>query len=118
MDIPTFEKLVADARKQEDELLRQKGHDYTQGNADRLKNFKAIAARLNVTPMQVWAVYFFKHIDAIETFLRTGIIRSETIAGRFADARNYLYLGQALLMDTQNLDTVAPAVAQADGDCK
>lgn len=75
-------------------ILTQKGHDYTQGDVkhDRLKNFDRNGGRLNLRPEQVLAIYMFKHIDAIETYLRLGAVESEPIEGRIFDAINYLLL--------------------------
>lgn len=82
-----------------DLLLATKGRDYTQGasdNADydigRLKNFYRNAERLGLRPMQVLAVYLNKHLDAIETFFKSGQLESEPIEGRIQDAINYLLL--------------------------
>lgn len=73
---------------------------YTSGSADVLHNFKAVAARVGITPMQVWAVYFLKHVDAIVTAARSpDTPQAESLDGRFADAINYLQLGHALIGD-------------------
>ena len=78
-----------------DQLLTQKGADYTQGaagDAGRLKNFYTAAERLGLESRQVLAVYLHKHLSAIETFLQKGQVESEAIEGRIADAVNYLLL--------------------------
>ncbi len=72
-------------------ILRAKGHDYTQGEA-RLKNFFRNGQRLQLSAEKVLAVYMFKHLDAIETWLLDGQLRSEPIEGRIFDAINYLLL--------------------------
>lgn len=67
------------------------------GNQDVLHNFKTVAQRVGVTPGQVWAVYFLKHIDAITSIMcAPDLPVSEAPIGRFADAVNYLKLGYAL----------------------
>lgn len=75
-----------------DEIAKVKGHDYTQGSPNRLKNFDDAAARLGLRPEQVLAVYMNKHWSAIETFLKKGKVESEPIEGRIADMINYLLL--------------------------
>lgn len=73
---------------------------YTLGNEDVLRNFKAVAERIGVTPEQAWAVYFLKHIDAITAIMaKPELPVSEAPLGRFADAINYLKLGYALLSE-------------------
>lgn len=77
------------------DLLTKKGADYTQGatgDYGRLKNFYASAKRWGVTPRQVLAIYWGKHLAAIETFIQQGQVESEPIRGRIADAINYLVL--------------------------
>jgi hypothetical protein len=66
-------------------INKTKGHDYA-GEEDALSNFKRNADRLGLTPIQVWGVYFHKHLDAIETYVREGGVASEPIEGRIQDA--------------------------------
>jgi hypothetical protein len=78
-------------------IEREKRPGYVVGDADVLKNFKAVAQRLGLTPAQVWGVYFLKHVDAITAIMtRPELPVSEPPIGRFADALNYLKLGYAL----------------------
>lgn len=82
------------------ELLTQKGHDYTQGavgDEGRLKNFYSGAERLGISPMQVLATYMYKHWSAIETYVAKGKVESEPIEERIADAVNYLLLLHKLI---------------------
>jgi hypothetical protein len=99
MNANEFMDIVAMMQGEQSGLLNIKGNDYTQGDADRLINFKRIAAELGVSPLLVWWVYFKKHIDAIAAYVKTGKIESEPLYGRFIDAQNYLYLGWALEVD-------------------
>lgn len=75
-----------------DNMLKAKGHDYTQGSPNRLQNFDAAAVRLGLRPEQVLAVYMNKHWSALETFFQKGRVESEPIEGRIADLINYLLL--------------------------
>jgi len=73
---------------------------YTIGSLDVLNSFKSIATRVGVTPSQVWAVYFLKHVDAITAAANSDKIpQAEELSGRFADAINYLKLGWALISE-------------------
>lgn len=80
-----------------DHILTAKGIDYTQDGL-RLKNFYRNGERLGLPAMKVLAVYMFKHVDAIETFLLRGKVESEPIEGRIHDAINYLLLLYKLIM--------------------
>ena len=94
-----FKRLVSGFRKSQDKLILAKGHDYTQGNPDRLHNFKAVARLTGMTPLQVWSVYWLKHVFAICTYIKYGSVKSEGIDERFLDEANYNLLGKALLSD-------------------
>lgn len=74
-----------------DAILSTKGHDYTQGQG-RLKNFYRNGQRLDEPARKVLGLYMFKHIDAIETWIRDGALRSEPIDARIHDTINYLLL--------------------------
>lgn len=76
------------------QILRSKGDDYTEGNreTDPLYNFKTLAKELGLTPEQVWAVYWRKHVSAILNFAKGGRVESEPIRERIKDAINYLLL--------------------------
>lgn len=75
---------------------------YTGGNVDVLHNFKTVAARVGVTPQQVWAVYWLKHVDAIlSAMARPDLPQAEAVIGRFADSRNYEDLGWALFKERE-----------------
>lgn len=97
MDTATFNKLVDRARMRQDQILKVKGNDYTRHEADRLSNFKRSAAAIGLSPLQVWAIFLNKHLDAIMAYVKTGRVESEGIQGRFDDVQNYMYLGEALI---------------------
>ena len=74
------------------ELSSTKGREYA-GTDDVLLNFKRLAERLYLEPRQVLSVYLTKHLDAIDSWVRCGIIYSEeSITGRIDDAILYLVL--------------------------
>ncbi len=83
------------------ELSRSKGADYAS-EYDRLSNFKDQAAKLGLTPYQVWAVYANKHWDAINAFVRNnGQLESEPIESRVHDIIVYSFLLLGLIQDKQ-----------------
>lgn len=93
------EKFVDD----QNELLNFKGQDYC-GDGDRLANFRRQAAGLGLTPLQVWAVFFMKHVDALCNLARSGVLHSEPPRSRFLDVANYAILGCALFEDEKKGD--------------
>ncbi len=84
-------------------VMAVKGEDYagTDHQPDVNLNFKKAADRWGITVLQAWGVYFGKHVDAIETFVRKGGVdsQSEPVLGRITDAVNYLFILLALLED-------------------
>jgi hypothetical protein len=95
-----FEALVERFMKHRRDITDAKRPDYTIGNVDVLHNFKSVAERMGLNPLQVWGVYFLKHVDAICSFCKNPDKEtSEPIGGRFADAANYLELGLGLIQD-------------------
>lgn len=74
--------------------MREKGHDYRQGNdADLLHNFRTVADTVGVDMMKVWFTYFYKHYSAMATFIKEGgQSESEPIEGRIKDQIVYLLL--------------------------
>jgi hypothetical protein len=102
MNHKDFEKLFKDLVEKETALMKSKGEEYCKGNPDRLHNFKDIAQDLGLDPLQIWAVYFKKHIDSILSYIKNGGVKSnESIQSRFYDARNYLALGLALIEEKE-----------------
>ena len=77
-------------------IICTKGHDYTADLGDRLGNFKDAARALGLSPMQVWAVYFNKHVTAVLNFAARGRVESEAVHDRFLDIATYAILGAAL----------------------
>lgn len=91
--------LLGEAARIED----SKRPAYTANNEDCLHNFKTVALRLGITDMQAWGVYFLKHIDAIISSAKDPATpQAEALLGRFADAINYLKLGYAIYVESQD----------------
>lgn len=83
-------------------MMNKKGKSYA-GSEDVLANFKRNAELLGMTPFQVWAVYFNKHVDSINNAIKENpeypIDRSEDIKGRIIDSISYLTLFDCLLVE-------------------
>ena len=96
MNNKEFQKI----KKTLDELalgeMSAKQPAYTSHSKDVLNNFKRVAKRLGMSPIKTWAVYFNKHVDAINTYVISKD-EAEPIETRFADLLNYLYLGMAII---------------------
>jgi len=98
-----FDKLLEETITEMKHVLKVKGGEYA-GDEDRFQNFKRNAQRLRLHQMTIWAVYFNKHIDAINQYvqdLQHGFERphGEAIESRFVDAMNYLMLGLGMLKE-------------------
>ena len=86
-----------------EDIMNAKQPEYTNKNIDVLHNFKSTAESIGITPMEVWAVFFNKHIQAILSHAGdSNMHQAEPIDSRYADALNYLFLGFAMLVDDAN----------------
>jgi len=93
-----FYQILKKMVLEEEDIMVKKGHEYCEGNDDKLHNFKDVAERTGLTPIQVWQVYFLKHISSITNYVKDGVEASnEPIEGRIMDARNYLALLRGLI---------------------
>lgn len=68
MNRADFDQLVAETVKATADLLIAKGAEYA-GDGDRLMNFKRNAIKNGQSVLEVWATYWGKHIDAINTYM-------------------------------------------------
>ena len=84
------------------EESNNKGKDYAS-REDCLANFKRQAQNLGMTPFQIWAVYFNKHIDSLNNAIKQDpqipSCHSEPISSRIVDSIAYLGLLHCLLED-------------------
>lgn len=103
MNLPTFMSVSQVLHSAANNIANNKRPAYIIGNEDVLFNFKSVAARVGITPLQAWGVYFLKHIDALTALAKDSAIpQAEGIEGRFCDALNYLDLGYALYKEQEN----------------
>jgi hypothetical protein len=96
-----FDSLVEDTFSKLKKLIDVKGGEYAH-DSERFENFIRNGKRLDLHRLTIWAVYFNKHVDAINSYIagvQNGKIResSEPIQGRFEDALVYLLLGLGML---------------------
>lgn len=83
-------------------IVANKRKEYTEGNQDVLHNFKQAAAEAGVDPLQVWYIYFRKHLASIAYHIQNpNGTKAEPLEGRFADLMNYLPLGLALFIERE-----------------
>ena len=68
MNRENFDKLVEETMAATAKLLIAKGAEYA-GDADRLINFKRNAIKNGQTVLEVWATYWGKHVDSINTYM-------------------------------------------------
>lgn len=85
--------------------MREKGHDYRQGNdKDLLHNFRTVAQTVNSSMEKVWFTYFYKHYSAMCTYIKEGgQSESEPIEGRIKDQIVYLILFYRMVTDAKRV---------------
>lgn len=91
MTFPEFDKffdtLIEECRGMRD----TKGKEYAHSES-RFANFDRAAERLGISRTMAASVYLYKHLDAIDSYIKTGTVHSEAIRGRIVDAITYLTL--------------------------
>ena len=100
MKVSKFFKWARTEFDKEMNIMDGKGIEYTVSDKDKLKNFKSIAERMETKASNVALVYLLKHMDSIRNYVLNGVEASdETISGRVRDARNYLLLLHAIILE-------------------
>jgi hypothetical protein len=114
LDRADYDLIKKGIRRVQDDIETAKRPAYTVGSRDVLANFKRVAERSGITPLQCILVYFLKHIDSIQSAVGVHtsasegeIPQAEPIVERFADAANYLNLMLALMIEEHNLAEVS-----------
>jgi hypothetical protein len=113
MDHEEYYQIRKELLEFAEEVAAPKREEYTGQSQDILYNFKRIANRLGMSPLQVWAVYFNKHVDSVNTFIKGEASVSEPMGSRFADMLNYLFLGIALIIEEEQ--TQSPSQDPTEG---
>lgn len=93
-------KVIQDRVIAQIEKIREtKGREYAT-DQDTLADFKEVAARRGITPLQCWGTYVDKHLRAIDTAVREeGRIKSESLESRVVDVIVYHILLLGLVVD-------------------
>lgn len=92
MTFAQFDDFSTDLIKEILHMRDTKGKEYA-GEKDRFDNFNRLSARTGLDRKTVWLVYFTKHMDAIESYIKNGReFSNEKIRGRIIDAMTYLSL--------------------------
>ena len=95
-----FNKLNKAIDKMANDIMGNKGPEYTLMHDDVLNNFKSTAKRLNTSALKVWATYFDKQVNSVFAHVNhANVKKAESIDSRFADIINYAKLGLALFKD-------------------
>lgn len=103
MTIEQFDLCLSKLNDLRHNIVEAKRPEYTEGNIDILNNFKSVAQELGIEPIQIWYVYFRKHVMSIGQFCADPKRKlSEPIDTRIADAINYLELLYGLLHETNS----------------
>lgn len=110
-----FIKETEEFFKQCIETMNKKGAEYS-GTNDKFANFKRLAVKYGVPIEEIWGVYFSKHIDSIDSFVRKrrkgyGINHieqglSEPITGRIMDAINYLAILKGIIDEAREQEKI------------
>lgn len=118
MNRVVFQQLLIETHLRMIDLTNTKGSEYSGDGDDQLRNFHEAGADADIKPEQAWLVHFNKHVAAIKSYVRTGIVKSEPIEGRIDDAILYLVLLKALVRDRavqkQHIAVDAPTPARED----
>lgn len=99
--VAAIEKLLLMHRDELD-LLRNKGVEYSRGSPDAQANFRETANFLHISPELALSVGLYKQLSAI--FYAVGdktetVAPTETIESRILDARLYLFHLSCLLKE-------------------
>ena len=81
--------------------MDSKGLAYS-GEEDKFGNFNRVGELLKLDRKKVLNVYFHKHIDAIDSYIREEYHDTEPIQGRIFDAINYLLLLSGMIKEDDN----------------
>ena len=99
MTIEERQKTIKSLMEEALNMAKSKGQDYS-GNEDSLANFKSNADTLGMTKFQVWAVYFNKHVNAINNSIKASPERPTLpLHGIIIEAIIYLSLLDCLIRE-------------------
>jgi hypothetical protein len=118
-----FIKETEEFFKQCIETMNKKGAEYSGTN-----DFKRLAVKYSVPIEEIWGIYFSKHIDSIDTFIkkrRAGYSikqieqnLSEPISGRIMDAINYLAIFKGIIDEAREQEKLSQLSQERSDDAK
>jgi hypothetical protein len=78
-----------------------KGKEYAN-SVDRFDNFNRLAKTLELDRLKIAQVYVQKHLDSINSYIKTGqIFSDERIQGRFIDVVVYMILMAGMSLENE-----------------
>ena len=102
MNKDKYKEMSEQLDKAAKSIMDAKQPEYTNQSPDVLHNFKTSAEQIGLKPLEVWAVFFHKHVQAILSHAHNPEMHeAEPIESRYADAINYLHLGYALMNERE-----------------
>ena len=85
-------------------VMSLKQPEYTGENEDVLHNFKSTADLVGISPLEVWSVFFIKHVQSVTSHAKNPDLKeSEPIKERYVDLLNYIHLGYALVKEQEDV---------------
>lgn len=101
MTFAEFDEFTETFLKEVRKMKDTKGKEYAN-TTDRFDNFNRLALKNDVGRLVVANIYMTKHLDAIDSYIKTGREHSsEPIRGRFIDAVTYLILMAGMQDETK-----------------
>lgn len=98
MNAARMAEITEDVFDRVRDLRETKGEEYATVE-DTLSDFKEVGEDVDSSPLKVWATYVKKHQRAIDTFIREGSTKSESIESRVIDVIVYHLLFLGLIED-------------------
>lgn len=79
--------------------INRKNADYAGESESAFAAFEEVAEALGLTPMEVWATYYMKHVQALMRYIKGGKLESEGIRSRLLDLTTYPAILEAMITD-------------------
>ena len=99
-----YENLRAHLEECASGVMSLKQPEYTGESEDVLHNFKSTADLVGISPLEVWSVFFIKHVQSVTSHAKNpNLEESEPIKERYVDLLNYIHLGYALVKEQEDV---------------
>ena len=96
-----FQAIIEYCFEEEKKLIGVKAEDYAR-DGDRLANFKSGSAFTGLTPRQTLWGYLAKHLSSVKEIVDGKTVSHDVLREKIGDARNYLILLEALVLEETN----------------